>query len=173
MRILLDFLVIANEQCRSDRHKLQVYRANADHRLVAFGVFAGFGGHQSLYRRTLTPPEAYLEEAQQYYSWAALFCTRLPGRYRGLSLALEKIAADFDTYCDILGHMSSKYFNLLPQLGSGELFHLARQAHQAALPSLEEKALDQLLDAYNQWKASSPVRKTAGASSKHVPVTSR
>jgi hypothetical protein len=141
------------EEENSDRHKLQVYRANADHRLVAFGIFAGFGGHQSLYRRTLTSEDTYLEEAQQYYGWAALFGKRLPRNYRGLSQALAKIAVHFVEYCKILRHMSSRYFNLRGQLTPGQLFHLERQAHQDALPYIEEEALDHLLDSYNQWRA--------------------
>ena len=40
------------EEQESDRYKFQVYRANADHRLVAFGIFSGFGDRRSLISRT-------------------------------------------------------------------------------------------------------------------------
>ncbi|MCH7790061.1 MAG: hypothetical protein IH940_11570 [Acidobacteria bacterium] len=121
---------------------------------MAFGLFDGWGEHRSLYRRTCTPDESYLEEAQQYYSWAALFCARLPDRYNGLGGTLEKIATGFDTYLDVLRYMGSHYFHLLYRLTPGEVFHLERDAHQAALPHIEEQALDRMLDAYNEWKAS-------------------
>ena len=134
------------------RHKLQVYRANADHRLVSFGVFSGSGEHQSLYRQNFTVPAAYLEEAQQYYQWAALFGQRLPSRYQGLALALDKIAAHFETYSAVLAHMSANYLQLIPRLSQGEVFHLERQAHQDAQPYIREEALNRLLDAYNQWR---------------------
>lgn len=36
------------EEEDTPRHKVQVYRATADHRLVSFGVFSGAGERQSL-----------------------------------------------------------------------------------------------------------------------------
>lgn len=134
------------------RHKLEVYRANADHRLVCFGLFSGSGERQSLYRQTFANPAGYLEEAQQYYQWASLFGHRLPARYQGLALALAKIAAHFETYCTVLTHLSATYLHLMPRLSSGELFHLEREAHQAAQPYIREETLNRLLDAYNQWQ---------------------
>ena len=35
----------------------------------------------------------------------------------------------------------------------GETFRLERRAHEEALPRIEEFALDQMLDAYNEWRA--------------------
>jgi hypothetical protein len=140
------------EQEDTPRHKLQVYRANADHRLVSFGLFSGSGERQSLYRQTFANPAGYLEEAQQYYHWAALFGNRLPARYQGLALALAKIATNFETYCAVLTHLSTTYLRLMPRLSSGEVFHLEREAHQAAQPYIREEALNRLLDAYNHWQ---------------------
>lgn len=141
------------EQEDTPRHKLQVYRVNADHRLVCFGLFSGSGERQSLYRQTFANPAAYLDEAQQYYHWAALFGHRLPARYQGLALALAKIAVHFETYSTVLTHLSATYLQLMPRLSSGELFHLEREVHQAAQPYIREEALNRLLDAYNQWRA--------------------
>lgn len=141
------------EQEDTPRHKLQVYRANADHRLVSFGLFSGAGERQSRYRQAFANPAAYLEEAQQYYHWASLFGHRLPTKYQGLALALAKIAAHFETYCTVITHLSATYLQLMPRLNSGELFHLEREAHQAAQPYIQEEALNRLLDAYNQWRA--------------------
>ena len=141
------------EDSHSDRRKFDVYRKNADHRLVAFGLFAGWGDHKSLFRQSCTPDEAYLEEAQQYYGWAALFCARMPDRYSGLGCALEKIAADFETYLSVLSHMGTHYFQLLARLSPGQMYHFERQAHLAALPAIEEQVLDRMLDAYGDWKA--------------------
>ena len=96
---------------------------------------------------------AYLVEAQQYYRWASVFCSRLPSKYHGLCQTLDKISSSFDSYIDILNHMSSHYMHLLRRLTPGEMFHLEREAHEAALPQIEEHALDRLLDSYNGWKS--------------------
>lgn len=147
------------DQVGTDRGKASVYRTNADHRLMAFGLFAGFGEHASLYRRTMTPDTAYIDEAQQFYSWAALFCARLPSKYRGLATTLEKLADDFDTYHEVLGHMAANHMDLMQRLSPGQTFHLEREAHAAAMPALEEQALDRMLDAYNRWRLE-PNKKT-------------
>lgn len=141
------------QTCGSDRAKAEVYRANADHRLVAFGLFSGWGDHVSLYRRATTPDEAHIEEAQQFYGWAALLCGRLPSRYRGLKVTLEKLADGFETYRHILAHMGANHLDLLQRLSPGEAYHLERAAHEAALPQIEGHALDRMLDAYNRWRA--------------------
>ena len=140
------------EEEDTDRHKLRVYRANADYRLVAFGIFAGFGERRSRASRQLTSESSHLEEAQQYYGWAALYGNRLPKKYRGLSQTLATIAAQFAHYLEVLRHLSSRYFNLCRRLSPGELFHLEHEAHQQALPYIEDEALNQMLDAYNQWR---------------------
>lgn len=141
------------EEIDSNHHKLKVYRANADHRFISFGLFSGFGGHRSRYSAHQRTNETCLEQAQQFYSWAALFCSRLPRKYRGLSTTLAKIADQFEIYLDILAHMGSKYFNLLRQITAGELFHLEREINEQAQPAICEVALDRILDAYNCWQS--------------------
>ena len=76
----------------------------------------------------------------------------MPARYGGMAVTLEKIATRFDTYVDVLRHLGLRYFDLIERLSAGELFHLEKQAHEAALPKISEHALDHLLDAYNTWK---------------------
>lgn len=138
----------------SDRHKLRVYRSNADHRLVAFGLFAGTGEHRSFYRRNLGgSPEEPLEEAQQYYGWAALFGKRMPSRYAGLAQALEKLSARFGTYREVFGRMGAEYMGLIRRLSPGQVFHLEREAHRAALPGIGAEVLDALLNAYVAWQS--------------------
>lgn len=143
------------------RHKLEVYRRNADFRLVAFALFDGWGEYESRYRKNITPKDSYLDEARQYYGWASSFCNRLPDKYSGLSDTLDKISSSFDCYVDVLNHMSSNYMHLLRRLTVGEMFHLEREAHEAAMPDIEEQALDRLLDSYNSWReaASDDTRK--------------
>lgn len=140
------------EASGSDRGKAHVYRTNADHRLMAFGLFSGWGEHTSFYRRTMTPETAYIEEAQQFYSWAALFSARMPARYRGLALTLAKLAEGFDTYHTVLLHMAGSHLNLIRRLTPGQTFHLERAAHEAALPGIQAEALDRMLAAYNAWR---------------------
>ena len=143
------------EESDEARFKLDVYRRNADFRLVAFALFDGWGDHESRYRRTITPKDSYLDEARQYYGWASAFCSRLPSKYGALSVTLDKISGGFDCYVDVLNHMSSHYMHLLRRMTTGEMFHLEREAHEAALPEIEEQALDRLLDSYNGWKVES------------------
>ncbi len=140
------------EQCGTNRGKTNVYRTNADHRLMAFGLFSGFGGHVSLYRKTMTSDDTYIEEARQFYSWASIFCARLPPRYRGLATTLEKISEGFDTYQEVLGHMATNHMDLMQRLSPGQTWHLEKDAHAAALPQIEVHALDRMLDAYNRWR---------------------
>ena len=45
-----------------------------------------------------------------------------------------------------------RYFHFIERLSAGELFHLEKQAHEAAVPKISEFALDHMLDAYNTWK---------------------
>ena len=137
----------------SDRQKAGIYRTNADHRFLAFGLFAGWGEHVGTSRRAVTPDGAELEDAQQFYAWAALFVARLPSRYQALGVTFEKLADHFDIYREALRHMAANHLGLLPRLSRGETFHLERQAHEGALPKIEEFALDQMLDAYNDWRA--------------------
>ena len=51
------------EASESDRYKVKVHHTNADHRLVAHALFAGFGSHKGFYRKSTTPQECYLEQA--------------------------------------------------------------------------------------------------------------
>ncbi|MEE2658352.1 MAG: hypothetical protein VX733_07600 [Candidatus Latescibacterota bacterium] len=141
------------QERNTDRDKAQVYRSNADHRFIAFGLFDGWGEYQSRHRLETTPRESYLKEAQQLYAWAALFCARMPKRYHGLAQTLEKMTEGFDTYLGVLNHMASNHLDFLPRLSVGEAFHLERSAHQASLPKIEEYALDLMLDAYNRWRS--------------------
>ena len=83
----------------------EVYRSNVDYRLIAFGLFAGFGEGHSDRRPLNVSGNANLEEALQYYGWAALFSAHMPERYRGLSVTLEKLAENFETYVDVLTYM--------------------------------------------------------------------
>lgn len=140
------------EESGTDRGKTNVYRTNADHRLMAFGLFSGFGEHVSRYRRATTPAEAYIDEARQFYSWAAVFCSRMPPRYRGLAMTLEKLADDFGAYHEVLRHMATHHMGLMERLSPGQTWHLEHEAHEAALPQIEVHALDRMLDAYNRWR---------------------
>lgn len=154
----LDVHAKVNER-DTDRHRLTVYRANADHRLVSFGLFAGTGEHRSFYRQTFSHPEEPLEEAQQYYGWAALFGQRLPAKYGGLAQTLGKLAERFEVYRDIIDHMGSEYFGLIQRLSPGQVFHLEREAHEAAAPAIAAEALDAMLEAYVAWQAEPTVEK--------------
>tara|TARA_Y100000588_G_scaffold336818_1_gene377880 strand:+ start:138 stop:377 length:240 start_codon:yes stop_codon:yes gene_type:complete len=57
--------------------------------------------------------------------------------------------------------MRARYFNFIPRLTPGQLFHLEREIHDRALPQIKESTLDHLLEAYNQWRAK-PGEETRG-----------
>ena len=137
----------------TNHHRLEIYRSTADYRLIAFGLFAGFGERHSDRRPLDVSGDANQEEPQQYYGWAALFSARMPERYRGLSVTLEKLAENFETYVDVLIYMGANYMNFIDRFSAGEIFHLDREGHEAAVPRIREQVLDHMLAAYNQWKA--------------------
>ena len=141
------------EEGATNRHRMEVYRSNVDYRMIAFGLFSGFGDRLGERRSPTASGDAKLAEAQQYYGWAAAFSSRMPERYRGLSVTLEKLAENFDTYVDVLSYMGANYMNFIERFSSGEMYHLEREAHDAATPRIREQVLDHMLDAYNQWKA--------------------
>ncbi|MBI2050574.1 MAG: hypothetical protein HYT31_02105 [Parcubacteria group bacterium] len=149
----LDVAHIA-DQAGTTRGKANVYRTNADHLLAAFGLFGGDGNRISRYHRAmvLQQTEASLEHAREFYEWAVLFYARMPARYRGLALTLNKLSAGFDTYRQVLSHMGANYIGLLARLSAGQMAHLEHDAHQAALPAIAEHALDRMLDAYTRWR---------------------
>ncbi|MBI92636.1 MAG: hypothetical protein CME05_05410 [Gemmatimonadaceae bacterium] len=63
--------------------------------------------------------------------------------------ATDPLANDFETYHGVLDHMARHHLDLLPRLSRGQAFHLEHGAHEAALPAIQEHALDRMLDAYN------------------------
>ena len=137
----------------SDRSKADVYRANADHRMIAFGLFDGWGERSSRQRLETSQSAGYLEEAQRFYGWASVCCRRMPQKYNMLAQTLDRLANDFETYHGVLDHMARHHLDLLPRLSRGQAFHLEHGAHEAALPAIQEHALDRMLDAYNAWRA--------------------
>ncbi len=50
--------------------------------------------------------------------------------------------------------MSTTYFELMARLSPEDIFHLERDAHEAAKPALREEKLDQMLDAIASGAAS-------------------
>lgn len=97
----------------------------------------------------------------------------MPQRYRGLSVTLEKLAENFNTYVDVLSHMGANYLNFIERFFAGEMFHFEHQAHEAAVPKIREQVLDHMLDAYNQWKAGPTPgnrKSLTGASAQYVQL---
>ncbi|MEE3039619.1 MAG: hypothetical protein VX948_02045 [Candidatus Latescibacterota bacterium] len=67
--------------------------------------------------------------------------------------ANDPLANDFETYHGVHDHMARHHLDLLPRLSRGQAFYLEHGAHEAALPAIQEHALDRMLDAYNAWRA--------------------
>ena len=133
---------------RDLRSRFQVYRANADHALVAVAVFDG----PWFDRRT--PDRAALEaRGKCYYTAAASIEQKLRFGSSAVSDVLSKLSERFDLYVRILGRVRSSYLNLSARMSAGEAFHLERHAQEGARPALIKYGRDQFLDAYGDWMA--------------------
>jgi len=144
------------EDIRDAHEKFLVYRANADHRLLATSVFCpepvDAAGKQVTASRQA--------EGRTYYHFAAEYNKQLYRKATSLSEILERLAAAFETYGLILTHMRHAYFCLWPSLSKEHLQAQVRTWEQRE-PSEREALLNTFLDAYRAWQ-------TQGLASDHA-----
>jgi len=92
------------EHSHEAAEKFLVYRANADHRLLAGSVF-----------RVPDAP-AVGDEGSTYYHFAAEYHKQVYRRLTPVSRLLEDLAQTFETYETLLTHMRHAYFQLWQQV---------------------------------------------------------
>jgi hypothetical protein len=138
-----------------ERLRFRIYKTNADHLLLAIGLFHQVDGsgrpgraHEFLQRQ----PIEFIGRGSSYYHMASSSLRRLRRRPTAQELALSKLGDGFESYVAVLRRLRSNYFHLVGRLGEGSLFHLARSRPEA-LSSAECGALyDRFLDALSAWR---------------------
>ncbi len=137
-----------------ERYTYRVYRTNADHLLLAIGLFhhvagASRPGHPLLHRE----PRDFIGRGETYYALASSSLRRLRRRPSAVETALEKLAHRFEDYARILTRVRTSYFHLTERLGDARLYHLLHDPGVAHDPDRVRAAYDQFLDAYSAWRA--------------------
>lgn len=144
------------QRVADDRFAYWAYRTNADHLLLAIGLFRHVeGAHrpgQPLFHRE---PEEFIGRGGTYYHVASNLLRRLRRSSSGPEVAMIKLSEDFETYVEILRHLRTSYFHLCARMGEGELFHLLRSRPEEEPGATElsvEDHYDRFLDAFSHWK---------------------
>ena len=132
------------------RFKYTVYRANADHILMLMGIFHNAAGSKPT---TLAPAlriddDTRAGRGKAYYDYASTYSACLHGRSSAITAVLVKLAAGYERYLRLLGHLRGEYLHLIDRLGDGTLYHLERSVLALDLQRLR----DAFLDAYAAWR---------------------
>lgn len=132
------------ESSRSHRFKYSVYKINADHLLMAMGVFQNPESRRADARPVALRrnAETFVGRGKTYYDFASTYSQRVFGRTSGVCDVLGKLSAGFEIYVRVLGHMRSEYFDFVTRLSEGELFHLQASAQSEGLQALRDEFLD-------------------------------
>ncbi len=137
-----------------DRYAYRVYRTNADHLLLAIGLFHHVEGasrpdHPLLHRE----PEEFIGRGETYYCTASNLLRRLRRQPSGVEVALTKLGRDFENYVQVLRRVRTSYFHLSTRLGEGVLFHLLQSApEEDPAQRGASDCYDAFLDTFSRWK---------------------
>jgi hypothetical protein len=126
-----------------ERFRYRTYRINADHLLLAIGLFHHVENstHRGAFRRD---PREFLGRGSAYYLLASSSLRRLRRQPTAIEIAMNKLSVDLERYVAILRRVRTSYFHLTERLGEGTLFHLSRSAPMASdLRSAYDAFLDQ------------------------------
>lgn len=149
-------LDLAEELARThdDRHRYRVYRANADHLLLAIGLLRNVTPRRPHLPAFERAPEEFVGRGETYYELASSSLRRLQRRSSGTEVALTKLASHFTDYASILGRLRTSYFHLTTRLSEGQLFHLLNDpaAGESGAATSVTEGYDRFLDAYSAWK---------------------
>ncbi|MCP4571213.1 MAG: hypothetical protein GY838_02565 [bacterium] len=137
----------------SRRTRAAYYRAAADHRLLALGLY----DRGDLVRRRRTPWGRTADETRRYdletgrrcYDLAANLLSGRGGAWAGLAPVLGKLADGFDDYVQVLAVLARRKFGLGAVLDQAQLAGLMRNPAVAASTA----TMDDLLDLMNTWRA--------------------
>jgi hypothetical protein len=139
------------QDCKDQRYRYRVYKANADFLYVSIGLFS----------EGVTPdePPTGEEEANRltgrgksYYHFASAYAERLYGPRAGITEVMEKLSRNFEAYTKVMTWMSGEYLNLVRRLSEGEVFHIERSVQENFEGSRRRQNWDTLLDSYVEWQ---------------------
>ena len=135
--------------------KFQVYRTNADYRLLTASIFRP---HNPKEPEHVATAAACQDEGRTYYHFAAEYNKQFNRKLTPLSEILETLSETFEKYEEILTHMRHAYFHLWSAC-SQEVFQREMRVleHTNAVPE-REQLIDAFLDAYRTWKTSGQLR---------------
>jgi hypothetical protein len=140
-----------------DRLRFRLYQTNADHLLLAIGLFRHVEGmHHPGNALTHHEPEQFIHRGGVYYLIASSNLRRLRRRPTAPEIAMRKLGDGFGDYVTILRRVRSSYFHLTESIGEGTLYHLSRRPPDPALVTISSQDLqglyDGFLDAFSAWK---------------------
>lgn len=134
-----------------ERHRMDIFRANADLSLLASSVFSPrlFNGVRRPDREEFSEG-ALVERGSLYYRLARDIYSGLR-RGGGLPEVLTKLSERLPIYSEILSHMAPNFLNIMVRLTDAEVSHLQSEAYEGAKPVLAKFTRDTFLDAYSEW----------------------
>lgn len=153
-----DMDLLEDAQNSSDpRHVFQLYKVNADHLLLAIGLFHHVdGAHHPTNPLLHREPEDFIHRGAVYYRIASSNLRRLRRGVSAPEIAMRKLGDGFADYAGVLRRVRTSYFHLTERLGDGTLYHLSRRPPdpvQVQVTADDRKGLyDGFLDAFSAWK---------------------
>ena len=139
------------ERAETDRQIFRLYKVNADHLLLAIGLFHHVeGAHRPHQPQLHREPEEFIGRGGIYYQLASSRLRRLRGVATTPEQVMTKLSANFARYVTVLQRVRTTYFQLTERVGEGTLFHLSNGEGLDDLPTL----YDRFLDAFSAWKQS-------------------
>lgn len=137
-----------------DRHTYRVYKTNADHLLLAIGLFHHVeGAHHPGNPLADRDPTAFIGRGGTYYQLASSSLRRLRRCTSGPEEAMSKLGLAFGEYAEVLKRVRTSYFHLTARLGEGVLYHLSRTDPVDA--GTVAQRYDAFLDAFSAWNTES------------------
>jgi hypothetical protein len=136
----------------SDRHRYNVYKANADFLLIGVTVFDIYEDrHYNRHPAFHVPSESRIGRAALYYALAASYAGKLGRGPASLAPTLLKICEGIEDYVRILAYLRGHYLDLIRRYSPGELFHLERSIQEIERGEMIERMRNEFLDTYHAW----------------------
>jgi hypothetical protein len=142
-------------EAHDDRTTFRLYKTNADHLLLAIGLFSSVpAGRYHAAPLALRQPEEYIGRGGTYYQLASVALRRLNRRCTASEMALERLGGQFADYAGLLRRVRVSYFHLTQRLGDARLHHLMQPTQDPSEVSTEEVAdrYDDFLDCFSAWR---------------------
>jgi len=65
---------------------------------------------------------------------------------------LGKLSMNFEKYLKVISVMKSEYFNIIPKISQGELYHLGRSIDREDIKQQVSIKYDEFLDAFSKFR---------------------